>query len=548
MSWDDIDDREIALSESLSLFDWPAVTEQCTELVQRIKTDSESFPELSAKRVMNALRRKRRLGEMRIIAEALLQFGLTTPLIRRQYGQALIEQGEIFAAEGVLRGVIQDHEDIVAEEFEARGLMGRIYKQTYVNNQDPRSPANQRMLKRALEEYWNVYHRDPNDHLWHGINVVALLARAARDEVQLGEVPEPDDIAKNILAVLKERERQSTTDLPAYDVATQMEAQLALRSFDDAVKTAARYVEKLDADAFELNSTLRQLTEVWQLDFRKSPGDKLLPILKSGLLRKEGGGAGLDPRKVAEEAASLCGQMEGLEAILGDTRMVTLKWYKQGLDQCSSVARVEKPDGNPHGTGWLVNASDFFPERTGVLLLTNHHVVTDDKTQYRSVEAIDPGDARINFQALTLPEPLRVKEGSVWSSPVPEYDATFLELEGEVPAKPLRIYTKELLPTKPMPRLYVIGHPRGGDMAISMQDNYFLAAKERYTHYRSPTEKGSSGSPVFEPLDWRVTALHHKGSKTMPCLDDPTKTHPANEGISILAIQAATKARSVTNS
>ena len=37
----------------------------------------------------------------------------------------------------------------------------------------------------------------------------------------------------------------------------------------------------LDADAFELNSTIRQLTEVWQLNDQEPPGNHLLPILKA---------------------------------------------------------------------------------------------------------------------------------------------------------------------------------------------------------------------------------------------------------------------------
>jgi V8-like Glu-specific endopeptidase len=89
--------------------------------------------------------------------------------------------------------------------------------------------------------------------------------------------------------------------------------------------------------------------------------------------------------------------------------------------------------------------------------------------------------------------------------------------------------------------MYIIGHPAGRDLEISLQDNSLLASNERMLHYRTPTEPGSSGSPVFEPDDWRVVALHHKGSDTLPRIDGVEGTYPANEGIAIPAIQQQTR-------
>jgi hypothetical protein len=177
-------------------------------------------------------------------------------------------------------------------------------------------------------------------------------------------------LAQEILATLDEKERQSNVDLPAYDVATALEAYVALGRYQDAADAALRYVEQIDADAFEINSTLRQLIEVWQLNYREPPGNHLLPILKAGHLHKEGAAAERDPKEVMEEAACVGDAVKDLEAIFGNTRMVTLKWYKKGLEQCNSVARVEKLDGNGHGTGWLVKAADFFPGREGVIIRT----------------------------------------------------------------------------------------------------------------------------------------------------------------------------------
>jgi V8-like Glu-specific endopeptidase len=54
-------------------------------------------------------------------------------------------------------------------------------------------------------------------------------------------------------------------------------------------------------------------------------------------------------------------------------------------------------------------------------------------------------------------------------------------------------------------------------------------------HYRTPTEPGNSGSPVFDDL-WRLVALHHAGKSDMRKLNGKPGTYEANEGINILAI------------
>jgi hypothetical protein len=233
------------------------------------------------------------------LAEALLQSGLRTPQIRRQYAQALIDQGILAAGEMVLQSVIQDFQGIKGEELEARGLTGRIYKQLYVNNHDPRSPRNRANLERALSEYLYVYRLDPQAYLWHGINVVALLDRAQRDQVSLVGLPDASGLARDILQTIKERERQAVVpSLPAYDMATMMEACVALGLHQEAADAALRYVDSSDANAFEISSTMRQLAELWQLNDQEPPGDRLLPILKAGHLHKEGGMIVRDPKQV----------------------------------------------------------------------------------------------------------------------------------------------------------------------------------------------------------------------------------------------------------
>jgi V8-like Glu-specific endopeptidase len=81
----------------------------------------------------------------------------------------------------------------------------------------------------------------------------------------------------------------------------------------------------------------------------------------------------------------------------------------------------------------------------------------------------------------------------------------------------------------------VIGHPaRRRRPHFSIRDNFLLDLDDRLVHYRSPTEPGSSGSPVFNE-EWEVFALHYRGLPQMPRLHG-AGTYEANEGVRIDAI------------
>jgi V8-like Glu-specific endopeptidase len=80
----------------------------------------------------------------------------------------------------------------------------------------------------------------------------------------------------------------------------------------------------------------------------------------------------------------------------------------------------------------------------------------------------------------------------------------------------------------------VIGYPKGSPfIQLSLHDTLLLESEGRHAHYRSPTEPGSSGSPVFDD-QWQVIALHHRSVATFP-----GSTEPANEGVRIDALTEA---------
>jgi len=525
--WSEPATGEGQLNLALDTFDWSTVNQLVSELIARLARSPSNFDETFARRVLSRLQRKRRFDQVTRVGDAFLQAGFLGGQIRRRYAQALIDQGIFHAAERVLRAVIADTSVPPFEQEEAQGLLGRIGKQIYVNADAPANPRNVTQLQNAVDSYWLNYALDPAENYWHGINVVACLRRAETDGVKLQAPAAPLELAGNILQNLENREKQSKTgELSPSELATFVEVHLALGQSQEAIKRAKMYADCKDADAFEIASTLRQLEQVWRLRDDQPPGDTLLPILRAALLKRAGGSLQL----------SVAGVRSNLEKVFGADHSVSLKWYTDGLERAKSIARIET-NGKGFGTGWLVDSANFFSGRTGLLLVTNAHVIGPD-TPDRYPDSLRPEDATVHFQI----QGWQLPAGKVqFHSPVNELDATFLELPN-LPsgAQPLPLDPALLVVANPPQRLYIIGHPGGRDLEFSLQDNYLLAANERLVHYRTPSEAGSSGSPVFGPTDWKVVALHHAGRKDMPRLDGQPGTYEANEGVALTALLKGT--------
>jgi len=270
------------------------LTSLCGEVVTCVYRSSKKFPARWAKQILNDLRDKRLFRDMQRVADVFVLSGVDLPEIRRLYAQALIDQGLLAPAIETLKKLVADSGASPHENSEAWGLLGRAYKQHYVNANNKRSPGAREALRRAAEMYHVMYRANPKGHLWHGINAVALLWRARRDRVRLGlpGTPRAESLAAEILAEVERKDRRGGT-VPVWDLATAAEACIALgrlaadgrrrREADafycEAQEWLERYVASEFADAFEVASTKRQLTEVWRLDPGSAPGRTLLALL-----------------------------------------------------------------------------------------------------------------------------------------------------------------------------------------------------------------------------------------------------------------------------
>ncbi|MEI8209208.1 MAG: trypsin-like peptidase domain-containing protein [Methylococcales bacterium] len=234
---------------------------------------------------------------------------------------------------------------------------------------------------------------------------------------------------------------------------------------------------------------------------------------------------------------------EGLEKVIRDDNptLDIHTWLLRLTEVESRVCRIDI-EGRPKGTGFLVG-----PE----VVLTNFHVVEDivaGKKNSASVSCLFdykvlPNNkcnlgSRVQVVAeqgvlVTSPYSSAEKAGKP-NSELPtqdELDFALLRLARPFAHEPIhapRGY--EVLPAIPVEikesqGIIIAQHPAGAPMKLAIDTQSVISVNANSTRvcYKTNTEGGSSGSPVFDML-WNLSALHHYG--------DPSWNNPMyNQGV-----------------
>jgi hypothetical protein len=479
-------------------------------------------------------------------------------LLHTLAAQALANLKLPLSARDVLRGIKADQTDKRAWS-EYQGLLGRVNKQAFVDAQDRSSSTARAVLREAIKAYRAVYADDPKRY-WHGINLVALLAQPeARGR------PESLKIAAGLLRTLHTI-HEGPEDIGFWR-ATRAETHLALGQEQEFGAALSEFLNPSGSDgdktpptAFQIDSLHRQLRELWQLDSPHGPlgarGSALLGVLGATLLTD---GKDFQATVAVPVAAVAAGgtatdeQAKGLEKTFGEFGPRRLRWWELGLRRARSVAAICRSDSaggfQRIGTGFLVTARPKAGGASQQFVLTNAHVIGDGSVGGMTSAA----QARVRFEGSDARHDHLVAE-IFWSSPATQLDATLLRLESLPPGVESLPLTASLPTRNPAAQLFIIGHPLGDELSFSFQDNLLLDHEgppdgtprqpgRFLLHYRTPTEPGSSGSPVFLGDGWRVVALHHSGMAAMQRLNGAPGTYDANEGIAISSISAAVLAQ-----
>jgi hypothetical protein len=517
-----------------------ALRQEADDLLSRLRRLPDDATLEDGRSLVERLRKQREFGALTKVAEAVARQAPKDATTRRRYAQALIETGQATVAIDVLRPLVKDKK----ESAEAYGLIGRANKQIFFDAGDKAGPAAREALKQAIAAYRVPFEAAPTKNYWHGVNLVAVLTAARRIGLRVAPELHPTALAKSVIAALG-KTPQTQRDL--WYRASVAEANLAVGNWGEVEENLRAYVDDPKVGPFELGSTLRQFTEVWNLEADERRGRPLVAILRAKAMTLPGAAMELSPGAVRQLATVKPGAGQ-LEAVLGPSGPLTYKWMQNGMKRAQSVGAVrKKSDGRRHGTCFLVKASLLGLPNDELVALTNHHVVNPDGVGL----GIRPGGVEVQFEAIEN-SPVLAVNSVIWNSPPESLDAAILRLaEPPVGVTPLDA-TPHLPVLDESQRVYLIGYPYGDELAFSFQDNELIdhegpprgtppVAGRVRLHYRAPTEGGSSGSPVFN-ADWEVIGLHHLGGKLgVEKLNGKAGTYAANEGIWIQSLAKAAK-------
>ncbi|MFJ3308849.1 trypsin-like serine peptidase [Streptomyces sp. NPDC086549] len=202
------------------------------------------------------------------------------------------------------------------------------------------------------------------------------------------------------------------------------------------------------------------------------------------------------------------------ERILGVSKeLQAWSFLPRGARAARTVARISVRENGrelPLGTGFLVSPS---------LLMTNHHVLPDADT---ARQCFIEFDAQVTVD--NTPQPavrLELDPGGLFVADERLDFALVLVASGADGRPPGETFGWNRLSAQPGKLVIgepvnIVGHPMGRLKEIAVRDNMLQVRLDDFLHYKTDTEPGNSGSPVFND-QWEVVALHHSG---VPRTDD----------------------------
>jgi len=271
----------------------------------------------------------------------------------------------------------------------------------------------------------------------------------------------------------------------------------------------------------------------------------------------------LSPGDLSERAAGIgrdLADTERAEALFGRGSTIPLQKMLQLIGHAGSICRIYDRRKSDAGgaTGFLINGA-LFGRQAESLLLTNHHVLHGSEADdgllahhdYAGCIPFDHAEARFTYWGgKNVERTFAIKE-ILDHSKRPDIDFALASLAEPVPQamalpicaddKPLR--SRNFVESRLRSKVLVVGHPRGESLTFSLDDievvDHELDGKPctgpRRIHYRTPTDRGNSGSPVFESDTLEVVGLHRSGHvqplrADWPC-KRPDDVYEANEAV-----------------
>ncbi len=230
---------------------------------------------------------------------------------------------------------------------------------------------------------------------------------------------------------------------------------------------------------------------------------------------------------------------KGFERIIGASDLLSINFLDRGRRAANAVCRIKLPvdGGLSFGTGSLVGPR---------LLLTNNHVLA---TAAEAAQAEAEFAYEADLDGVILPPVSYNLDPKMLFVTSTDLDITLVAVaplsEHGVPVE--RFGWLPLLPVSGKSVdgewITIIQHPDGLPKQIAIHASQIVRLTqgqvpgtdlEKFIHYSTDTEPGSSGSPVLND-QWQVIAIHHKAVPA-PEATSGAPAWLANEGVRVSAI------------
>lgn len=261
---------------------------------------------------------------------------------------------------------------------------------------------------------------------------------------------------------------------------------------------------------------------------------------------------------------------EGVEEriIAAQNNLLPVSFLEEGALRQKAVARLPKesatnPLGTPWGTGFLVGNAYLMTnnhviaskaEAKSILVQFNYQVDHEGVAQPIDTWRLDPDaffytNAALDFTIVKVkgkafilkPPPIRIPPSSIRPAAQAEAEEVAVVDEEALPPLPIRLrypgskWGYLQLPTAAVAfavdqQLNCVQHPAGRMKEVAVQQNELTQVYTDRIHYRTDTEPGSSGSPVFDNA-WNLVVLHHAAGDL-----DPSGSWLDNEGMRLDSI------------
>jgi endonuclease G len=231
----------------------------------------------------------------------------------------------------------------------------------------------------------------------------------------------------------------------------------------------------------------------------------------------------------AGDAGAMRAATAVLERVINTADFLGVRYLEGGVAAARSVGRVNirEPNGRLAGYG---TASLVSPQ----LMLTNHHVLPDANTaasssiEFNYQEGLDGRPLVPKLVALDPARLFMADKG---------LDFALVAIIGD-PQDLAGLGFNRLIAEEGKAIVgdfvTIIQHPQGQMKQVALRENRIVDVLERFLHYETDTEPGSSGSPVFND-QWEMVALHHA---SVPAPDQQELGGIVNEGTRVSRLVA----------